>query len=418
MRRILPLLLLISVIVLNLRAEAQDTIPIAEYSSCFTQIKQMCSRNKMWGIDLWAPLMCIDENCNIVSNKKDKLGNLQRRGDVYVGAYPEDKIIANSTTDLWNEKWTIVMSPLPVDSIDRISLICHEMFHYWQDSLGLTPTHVAYNNKHMDERLARILLKLEWTAMSAACSERDFEKKKLMLTDGLAVRAYRQQEYLNWYRDEIAFEIHEGLPQYTGLKMASRNDSVYLSVMNDNLAEYMNKEMLVRSYAYMSGEIYGFLLDDVSGEWRTAVGGDSDLGKMLQEYYSINLPDDLKKYCRDAESRYVIKCIYDFENSRDSVKMQEKQRLMALFSKNVIKLPIENINIGFDPNKITPLKGIGSVYRNVRIIDNWGELQTIDDGEILITEDWKNVILPYADEVKINGNIQESNYWRLVLNEK
>jgi len=40
-------------------------------------------------------------------------------------------------------------------------------------------------------------------------------------------------------------------------------------------------------------------------------------------------------------------------------------------------------------------------------------LETIDDGVVLISNDWKTVIIPYADRVVTKGNVEETDKWKL-----
>ncbi len=392
---------------------------VANYKAIFNQIEGTCNKDngQLWGINLYAPLLFIDrEDRTIWSNQQDKHGNFILDEGVYQGKYPEEKIIANSTTDLYDQKWSMVAVPLPEDNVELLSLVCHEMFHYWQDSLKLTPSLRTYNNSHMDDRDARVLLKLEWNALLAACSATDEAIKKSNITDGLAFRVYRQQIYKEVYPHETAFEIHEGLPQYTGLRLAVRNDADYVNAMKNHLDDYMEKDMLVRSFAYMSGEIYGYLLDDISDSWRKEVNGDSDLGLLLKQYCHITLPENLKEHCEAVQNNYSGKEICESENHRDLKKKEEKEALMTLFSENVIKLPLVKMNIGFNPSQIIPLEGLGTIYKNARIVDEWGTLETLDEGTILITDDWKWVLVPYADQIAIHDNVQETPFCKLTYN--
>ena len=73
------------------------------------------------------------------------------------------------------------------------------------------------------------------------------------------------------------------------------------------------------------------------------------------------------------------------------------------------------MQISFDPNSVINLEGIGNVYKNARIIDDWGILETKGEGSVLITEDWRAVILPYANSIETNNNVEETESWKLQL---
>ena len=363
---------------------------------------------------MYAPILCIDNNRDLWSNQKDLQGQLQTCGEVFIGKYPLNKNIANSTVDVYGQKWVMLRHPLPADTIDRNILFCHEMFHYWQDSLGLVPDKV-YNNVHMDAKDARVLLKLEWKAFLTACRATDSSLRKMAIRDGLTFRKCRQQKYSQYYQDETAFEVHEGLAQYTGIKLSVSSDSMYIHILDKEAESYMNKENIVRSYAYFSSAVMGYLLDKSACEWREQVDGNSDLGFLLQKAYNILLPEDREDHVRQRRSFYNYDSIMEFESRRDSMQTKKKGELVNLFTQDTKKLPLRNMQISFDPNSVINLEGIGNVYKNARIIDDWGILETKDEGSVLITEDWKAVVLPYANSIETNNSVEETESWKLQL---
>lgn len=386
-----------------------------EFSNTFNDIKTICEKDngELWGVNLYAPILCIDNNRDLWSNQKDLQGQLQTCGKVFIGKYPLNKNIANSTINVFGQKWVMIKLPIPTDTIDRNILFCHEMFHYWQDSLGHVPT--PYNNVHMETKEARVLLKLEWKAFLSACKATDPLSREIAIRDGLTFRRQRQEEFSKYYSDETAFEVHEGLPQYTGMKLSISSDAIYLDKLNKEIESYMKKDELVRCYAYLSGPILGYLLDKSTNEWHKHVDGNTDLGILVQKAYNIVLPTDKENHIQQRKACYDYDNIIAFENQRDSVRAIKKNELTALFTQNIKTLPLKNIQISFNPNTVVPLENIGTVYKNARIVDEWGILETKGNGTILITEDWKSVILPYANSIKVNNNVEETESWKLQL---
>jgi hypothetical protein len=386
-----------------------------EFSNTFNDIKTICEKDngELWGVNLYAPILCIDNNRDLWSNQKDLQGQLQTCGKVFIGKYPLNKNIANSTINVFGQKWVMIKLPIPTDTIDRNILFCHEMFHYWQDSLGHVPT--PYNNVHMETKEARVLLKLEWKAFLSACKATDPLSREIAIRDGLTFRRQRQEEFSKYYSDETAFEVHEGLPQYTGMKLSISSDAIYLDKLDKEVESYMKKDELVRCYAYLSGPILGYLLDKSTNEWHKHVDGNTDLGILVQKAYNIVLPTDKENHIQQRKACYDYDNIIAFENQRDSVRAIKKNELTALFTQNIKTLPLKNIQISFNPNTVVPLENIGTVYKNARIVDEWGILETKGNGTILITEDWKSVILPYANSIKVNNNVEETESWKLQL---
>lgn len=417
MKKILLILLIILADNHTLKAQDEDVNnnidSCVEISDIFHDVKTICDMDngKLWGINLYAPVLCIDKNRDLWSNQKDSQGQLQRCGECFVGKYPINKNIANSTIDVFGQKWVMVALPLPTEQIDRNILLCHEMFHYWQDSIGNVSR--TYNNVHMDNQDARILLKLEWNAFLSACKTTDESLRKIAICDGLTFRKLRQQKYGKYYSDETAFEIHEGLAQYTGIKLSAPSDSMYLHILDKELNSYMKKDNLVRTFAYLSGSIIGYLLDKSTSEWRKQVDGNSDLGIMLQNAYCIVIPADYEQHVKHRKDLYDYNNIISSENVRDSMRTIKKKQLIEQFTQDIKKLPLKNIQISFDPNSVIPLENIGNIYGNARIVDDWGILETKDEGSILVTEDWKSVVLPYANSIKVDNNVEETEFWKL-----
>ncbi len=419
MKKTFLFLSIILIVCQTLIAQDKDNsgnlVSCVEYSNIFNNIKTICDKDngKLWGINLYAPILCINKNRDLWSNQKDPQEQLQTCGGCFIGKFPVNKNIANSTINVFGQKWVMVALPIPTDAIDRNILFCHEMFHYWQDSLGYVPR--TYNNVHMDTKDARILLKLEWNAFLSACKTDDSSSRKIAICDGLTFRKQRQQKYSKYYSDETAFEIYEGLAQYTGIKLSVLSDSMYLHILDKEIESYMKKENLVRTFAYLSGAIMGYLLDKSTSEWRKQVDGNSDLGFLIQKAYGIVIPTDKESHIQQRKTLYDYDNIIGFENQRDSIQAIKKKQLIELFTQDIKKLPLKNMQISFDPNSIIPLENIGNIYKNARIVDDWGILEAKSNGYILITEDWKSVILPYAKRIKVSNNVEETEFWKLTL---
>ena len=159
--------------------------------------------------------------------------------------------------------------------------------------------------------------------------------------------------------------------------------------------------------------MFGYLLDKSGNEWRPDINGISDLGLLLQNAYNINLPSNLNSHFQESKDKYDYNEIISFENRRDSIKSIEKLQLIELFKSNIKNLPLQKMQIKFDSNSVVPLEGIGSIYKSVRIVDNWGVLETKKDGTILVSDDWKTVIIPYADRIVVKGNVEKTDMWKL-----
>ena len=208
--------------------KAQDyPIDFDETLKYFKEIKEICDYDNgaLWGETLWAPILLIDKKTRfVIANQPDKEELLEKTGNVYTGYFPKNKGIANSTTYFGNENWIMVMYPLPENDYNRNQLCIHELFHRLQNKLNLEFGN--YNNNHMDNMDARILLKLEWTALEKAIND-ETEKRNDYIKDALIFRNYRRMRYPQKDSMENKFEIHEGLAEYTGHKICSKSNEEF-----------------------------------------------------------------------------------------------------------------------------------------------------------------------------------------------
>src|SRR5262245_39815394 len=81
----------------------------------------------------------------------------------------------------------------------------------------------------------------------------------------------------NWFlprrRTKVREEIREGLAQYTGTVTTASSPQDAVSSAIGQLADYAQRESLVRNFAYASGSAYGILLDAWSPGWTRQVKG-------------------------------------------------------------------------------------------------------------------------------------------------
>ena len=154
------------------------------------------------------------------------------------------------------------------------------------------------------------------------------------------------------------------------MKLSISSDAIYLDKLNKEAESFMKKDELVRSYAYLSGPIFGYLLDKSTNEWHMQVDGNSDLGLLVQKAYNIVLPADKENHIKQRKAYYDYTNIMAFENQRDSVRAIKKNELTALFTQDIKTLPLKNIQISFDPNAVVPIENIGTVYKMHALLKN------------------------------------------------
>ena len=233
----------------------------------FQEAKALCSRDggNLWGVSLCAPMIFVDRNTRIVvANQADKEGILTREGDVFVGHLPLKVDIANTATEWAGEIWTMIIFPLPEDKYLRAKLVAHELWHRIQSDIGF-PSSGAANN-HLDSFEGRVWLQLEWRALAAALTRKGKDRHQA-IAHALLFRVYRRAIFPNAAVEEREMEMHEGLAEYTGVRL-SGIPNLNQFVVETDLKEAANKQTFVRSFAYASGPAYAVLLDEAKVAWR------------------------------------------------------------------------------------------------------------------------------------------------------
>lgn len=384
-------------------------------SETFKEVKAICDKDdgSLWGKNLWGPILIADRNSKqIMANQKDSVGILVNVGNVYSGRFPDDKIISNSTIELWGTFWTMV-AQIPLNNYERNTLFLHESFHRLQPELGLDNT--GYENNHMDELMARVLLKLEWSALETSISRGENDNLESLL-DALIFRYYRRYLFTGSDSMENRFEIHEGLAEYTANKLCSDSGKDLQIHLLEKHDEYWNKESLVRSFGYYSGFLYAFLLDSKQINWRNKISISTDLGNILKDSLNLMIFTDLKGAFEAVKDEYGYSEIYNYEISLKADKESLKRKYKEAFLYNpVLKIKLTNPQIGFNVNSIQPLDTLGSVYEVIIITDTWGRLEVSSDG-CLLSKDWSFATIPAAQIVE-NKNIIQGKSWKLILND-
>ena len=395
------------------RALAQSSpIDTTLASQYFQEAQAVCNRDngRLWGVSLCAPMLFVDRKTRtVVANQADKEGILTKDGNVFVGQLPAKVNIANTATEWAGVKWTMVIFPLPEDKIRRANLMAHEMWHRVQNEIGF-PSSGAANN-HLDSRDGRMWLQLEWRALAAALMSRGKQRHQA-IADALLFRAYRRAVFPQAASEEREMEMHEGLAEYTGVRLSgSPNLNQY--VVDKDLKEAAQKQTFVRSFAYASGPAYGILLDETKTNWRKNLKKEDDLGSLLQKRLSIKLPQNIEQAAKLRAKNYDSDKLRAFETEREN----NRQKLLAeyrvkLVDGAVLQLPILKMSMQMNPGTLVPLEPIGTVYPDIRIVDAWGIL-TVTKGA-LIKSDFSKIYVSAPSS--LSAPSIQGDGWTLELN--
>jgi len=387
--------------------------PEEAYASYFNDVKVAEEQSwDLWDRDMYGPILLVNPKTReVYSNFPDAGGDLKRVRDVYYGTLPVDINIANTMVH-WNGRdWALVMLPLPDYKQDRINLMAHELFHSAQASLGFKG--YSPDNGQLDEKDGRIYLRLELEALRKALEAPGQSEMKRNLINALTFREYRYLLYPHAMATENLLELNEGLAEYTGVIISGRNREESVYNFERSINEFVRFPTYVRSFAYETTPVYGYLLRGEDRYWNKRVTARTNLTNFFINDFGITLPSDLKAAVESVKGQYDYDAIAAEENVRD----QKRKETIAMYRRTFIEQPhfeirFEKMKMSFDPRNLMPLDDKGTVYPNIRITDNWGILN-VENGA-LMSPGWDKITL--GTPTKIEGGNASGDGWTLQLN--
>jgi hypothetical protein len=382
-------------------AAAQDVLSA---TGAATELRQICREDagRLWGVNLCGPLMVVDpETRRVWTSDPDAFGLLDQAGAGWVGGLPPNVPVANTTLEWGGVRWIQVMAPLPAGAAERRVLLVHEAWHRAQRALGLEAQ--ASDCAHLETERGRTLMRLEFRALGVALRSSGRGRRQAA-SEALLFRAARLAEFSGAATQEAALDRNEGLAAYTGVKLGITDNPNLFAART--LDEYERHQALARSYAYASGPAYGLLLDDILPAWKRELGAYAPadlLAIALQPRVGSNA--DLRR----ASERFGRAAIAAEERARAEAQRARIAELRTRFEGGPrLELPLQTMQMEFDPNAVTPLEGAGNVYRTLTLRDAWGELRAESDA--LISADFRRLVVASPGPGGLDGP-----GWRLDL---
>jgi hypothetical protein len=382
----------------------------------FKGIEEICNTDngKLWGKNLYGPLMFVDRNSRrIVANQADNEGLLKEKDGVYTGSYPKELII-NFLPATYGGK-LFAMAPLPAEEDDfRIKTgAIHGLVHRVQEEAGLTGK--DYNTSNMDEKEARLWIKLEWKALRKAINS-DGEERQLALRDALVFRGSNRELYHKYANDENRFETYEGLTSFSYLRLNTKTPEEFKKRIFENLDRVYTMQSYSRSYGFIHGALYAYLLNDKGFDFSKIKNQDFDLGNAVRELYGIELP----AICRDVAGSLALSYGIDAINKEEDQRIADiaeriHKQISTFTEKPVVFFELESPYFDFEPEDIHSLDTLGTLYTSMRVSDNWGKL-TVDKVGCLISNNLKFLRIS-AKDFKEEKNKLSGEGWHVILND-
>ena len=268
---------------------------------------------------------------------------------------------------------------------------------------------------NLDEKQARIWIKLEWKALRKALDS-EGEDQTIAIRDALIFRGSNRELFPKYVDMENRFETYEGLATFTYLLFTSESEKQYLERLFDYLDRIYSFQSYSRSYGAIHGALYATLLYDKGFDFKTMTSDTIDLGEKVRELYNIELPAVCRDVAGSISINYNITEIYDEEEKRLlDIKERLNNQVNIFTQKPVVLLELESPYFDFEPEDIQYLDTLGILYHAIRVSDNWGKL-TVDKNGCLISNNYKYLRIT-AKGLKVERNHIEGEGWQIILND-
>ena len=384
-------------------------------SQYFKSVEDICKNDsgKLWGKNLYGPLMFIDRTSRkIIANQPDKEGLLKQKDGIYTGIYQKERIINNSAVEFGGSLYAMTPLPNEEDEYRIITRAIHSLFHRFQQTIGINPA--SYNAPNMDEKEARLWIKLEWKALKKAINS-EGEEQRLAIRDALIFRGSGRESYPKYADEENKFETSEGLATFTYTLLAAKTPEEYKTRLFEYLDVIYSFQSYARSYGFIHGALYATLLHEKGFDFKAIRPEKLDLGNMVKDIYKIELPIVCRDVAGSIALNYDIDGIYKEEEKRLNDIRERLNKQVSIFTeKPVVFLELESPYFDFEPEDVHSLDTLGTLYSTLRISDNWGKL-TVDKGGCLVSNNYKYLRIT-AKGFKEDNNRVYGEGWHLILN--
>ncbi len=390
-----------------------QTAPETVAASYFKEAEQVAKGQKLWKAGLYGPVLFVEPKTRRAwSNTADSAGILKPAGTVFTGIIPQDVSIANTAIRWQGRKWTVVLWPLPQQRDERLSLILHELFHRIQEELGFPANNP--NSAHLDTRDGRVYFLLELEALKRAMQQ-PVKNRKENLAAALQFRQKRGALFPESFGNERLLEMSEGIAEYTGTLLGRDIDSIP-GFLNRVITAAAGKASLMRSFAYTTGPLYGYLLYQKEPKWTYSLTAADDLPAQLAEYYGIRGQQTDEARLERLAVQYGAEQIRASEQAKQDRRDSLRAGYMELFTqKPVLRIKLSTqMKINFNPGNLFDLGTYGTVYPTAEVRDHWGHVQV--DGGGMLLKDWNTITLSLDREPGAGEQVIEGKGWKLTLN--
>jgi len=393
-----PLLLAVTGLSLALPGPAaSQAVDTATALAALRDARAACTADggALWGRSLCGPIALVDRGTRLVIANDTVAGRAFVPLDgVFVTTLPAGQFVANTAFTWGGRTWTLVALPLPHDRYSRIALVMHEVFHREQGPLGLQQADAL--NNHLDERAGRTWLRLEYRALAAALdtlAHGDSAAARRHAEAALVFRAYRRALAPGADSLEATLEVQEGLPEYTGQRLAMQVTGEGPARVAAYVRDYERTSSFVRAFAYGTGPALGVLLDAFAPAWRTAIRTRRDPGALLAQAIRFRVPRALRRVALSRAAAYGLATVNAEEAARDAARAPILDAYRARLERGptiTLRQSRDSLSWGFDPTALVAFDLHSTVYPSGTFAAPWGRLE-VDSLGVLVRNDFSTI---------------------------
>jgi len=381
----------------------------------FREVEIICKNDngRLLGKNLYGPMMFVDRPTRkIFANQPDKEGILKEKEGIYTGDYPKELIIENKPLEFGGTLFAMVLLPPQEDDYRIKTRAIRSFYHCFRKEAGHETT--SFNVKHMDDKNARLWLKLEWRALRNAINN-EGELRLQAIRDALIFRGARRELYPLSVNDENKFEVSEGLATFTSITLCEDSVGETKRRLIENLDRTYKLQSYGRVYGLIHGALYAYLSHEKGFDFKTIHSDTINLGNEVKALYNIQLPSICRDVAGSLALSYDVESIYQEEEQRlADIKERIHKEVSTFTEKPVVYLELESPYFDFEPEDIRSLDTLGTIYATIRVADNWGKL-TVDKVGCLVSYNLKFLRIT-AKNFKESKNHVSGDGWQLMLN--
>jgi hypothetical protein len=381
----------------------------------FSEIESVCNRDngKMWGKNLYGPVMFIDRPTRkIIANMPDSEGILKLKDGIYTGSYPKEMIIDNTSKLFGGTLYATAALTQNEDTLRNMGTAVQGLYlsHLIKSGKEIP----RYNTRLIDDKNARLWLKLEWHALRKALSSTG-DLQKQSLRDALIFRGARRELFPKERKDENTFESVMGLSLLTYTILSTRSEEEARQRLLKSLGDFYGFQSYSRTYGYIHGALYGFLAFEKGFDFRSVLPDSTDLAVLVKDLYDIQLPGICRDVAGSLALGYDLENIYKEEDTRLAEIRDRLHRRISVFTeKPVVFFELESPYFDFEPEEVRSLDTLGTIYNSIRVLDNWGKL-TVEKGGCLVSSNLKSIRVTAKNLTESKNHISGDG-WHLILN--